>query len=59
MIRLGFLRDKFKNGLLPDASELDLDRYTRAICLEMFGTIMFPDMSQSTVPVYYLDFLEV
>ncbi|KAJ1697824.1 hypothetical protein LUZ63_006336 [Rhynchospora breviuscula] len=42
----------------PEVSEEELDRYTRALCLHMFGTIMFPDMAQNCVPVYYLDLID-
>ncbi|KAJ1698238.1 hypothetical protein LUZ63_006750 [Rhynchospora breviuscula] len=58
MMKLRFLRTKFKNGPSPEASEEELDRYTRVLCLHMFGTIMFPDTSHNCVPVYYLDLIE-
>ncbi|KAJ3706132.1 hypothetical protein LUZ61_009837 [Rhynchospora tenuis] len=58
MMRLNWLHGEFKNGPLLGASEEDLDRYTRAMCLDMFGTLMFPDASHNCVPAYYLDLME-
>ncbi|KAJ4747278.1 Serine/threonine-protein phosphatase 7 long form-like protein [Rhynchospora pubera] len=44
-------------GVAPqaDAPGEELDRYTRAVALELFGTLMFPDISQNSVPAYYLE----
>ncbi|KAJ4733700.1 Serine/threonine protein phosphatase 7 long form isogeny, partial [Rhynchospora pubera] len=54
-IKLKWLRQNC--GVAPQAGATDeeLDRYTRAVALELFGTLMFPDISQNSVPTYYLE----
>ncbi|KAJ4768959.1 Serine/threonine-protein phosphatase 7 long form-like protein [Rhynchospora pubera] len=54
-IKLKWLRQNC--GVAPQAGATDeeLDRYTRAVALELFGTLMFPDISQNSVPAYYLE----
>ncbi|KAJ3687495.1 hypothetical protein LUZ61_016659 [Rhynchospora tenuis] len=47
-IRLKWLRENCKNWLTVDASDDELDRYTRAVALEIFGTLMFPDTTQDS-----------
>ncbi|KAJ4734194.1 hypothetical protein LUZ62_080769 [Rhynchospora pubera] len=57
LIKLSWLRQKFGQPPIQGASVNELDRYTRAVALELFGTLMFPDSSQNAVPAYYLDLL--
>ncbi|KAJ4805389.1 Serine/threonine protein phosphatase 7 long form isogeny [Rhynchospora pubera] len=54
-IKLKWLRQNC--GVAPQAGATDeeLDRYTRAVALELFGTLMFPDISQNSIPAYYLE----
>jgi Plant mobile domain len=33
-------------------------RYTRAFCLDLFGSVMFPNNSADSVPTAYLTFLD-
>jgi hypothetical protein len=33
-------------------------KYTRAFCLDLFGSMMFPNNSADSVPVVYLSFLD-
>jgi hypothetical protein len=33
-------------------------RYTRAFCLDLFGSVMFPNNSVDSVPAVYLIFLD-
>lgn len=56
-LRLAWLRRKFKR--LPDnADDETIDRYTRAYCLDLLGSVMFPDSSADGVPAMFLQFLE-
>ncbi|KAJ1691455.1 hypothetical protein LUZ63_015610 [Rhynchospora breviuscula] len=54
-IKLKWLRENCGPVPAPEASDDELDRYTRAVAVELFGTMMFPDISQNSVPSYYLE----
>ncbi|KAJ3687308.1 hypothetical protein LUZ61_016472 [Rhynchospora tenuis] len=58
-IRLKWLRENCSNWPLIGASDDELDRYTRAVAMELFGTLMFPDILQDSVPAFYLDLVAV
>ncbi|KAJ1700485.1 hypothetical protein LUZ63_000264 [Rhynchospora breviuscula] len=49
------LRENCGRVPAPGASDDELDRYTRAVAVELFGMLMFPDISQNSVPAYYLE----
>ncbi|KAJ4731475.1 Serine/threonine protein phosphatase 7 long form isogeny, partial [Rhynchospora pubera] len=53
-IKLKWLRQNCGVAPQAGADDEELDRYTRAVALELFGTLMFPDISQNSVPAYYL-----
>ncbi|KAJ4768619.1 Serine/threonine-protein phosphatase 7 long form-like protein [Rhynchospora pubera] len=54
-IKLKWLRQNCGVAPPADAPGEELDRYTRAVALELFGTLMFPDISQNSVPAYFLE----
>ncbi|KAJ3701342.1 hypothetical protein LUZ61_005047 [Rhynchospora tenuis] len=54
-IRLKWLRENYSNWPPVGASDDELDRYTRAVAMELFGTLMFPDILQDSVSAFYLD----
>lgn len=55
-INLRWLRETF--GQMPDnPTQEQVDRYTRAFLLDLFGSTFFPDSSGDSVPVMYLQFL--
>ncbi|KAJ4733713.1 Serine/threonine protein phosphatase 7 long form isogeny, partial [Rhynchospora pubera] len=54
-IKLKWLRQNCGVAPQAGADDEELDRYTRAVALELFGTLMFPDISQNSVPAYYLE----
>ncbi|KAJ1700301.1 hypothetical protein LUZ63_000080 [Rhynchospora breviuscula] len=54
-IKLKWLRENYRRVPAPGASDDDLDQYTCAVAVELFGTLMFPDISQNFVPAYYLE----
>ncbi|KAJ3707687.1 hypothetical protein LUZ61_011392 [Rhynchospora tenuis] len=54
-IRLKWLRENCSNWPPVGASDDELDRYTRAVAMELFGTLMFPDILQDSVPAFLLD----
>ncbi|KAJ4803316.1 Serine/threonine protein phosphatase 7 long form isogeny [Rhynchospora pubera] len=54
-IKLKWLRQNCGVAPQADAPGEELDRYTRAVALELFGTLIFPDISQNSVPAYYLE----
>ena len=56
-IRLRWLRGEYLS-LHPRSTEAEIKKYTRAYVMEMLGSIMFPDKSDDSVPVMYLQFLE-
>jgi hypothetical protein len=43
-LKLSWLREHFSN-LSEDATSVQIDQYTRAFVMEMFGTTLFPDGS--------------
>lgn len=43
--------------LSDDPTELEIERYTRFYCMDLFGSILFPDSSGDSVPGKYLQFL--
>ncbi|KAJ3690526.1 hypothetical protein LUZ61_019690 [Rhynchospora tenuis] len=47
-IRLKWLRENCSNWPPVGASDYELDRYTRAVAMELFGTLMFPDILQDS-----------
>jgi hypothetical protein len=54
-LRLSWLRSNF--GDLPDdATDEVRDQYTRAYCLDLCGSVMFPDYSADGVPAMFLQF---
>jgi hypothetical protein len=57
-MRLKWLRDHFAEGLTPATGQQTVDRYTRAFCMDLFGSVMFPDACTGGVPIMYLQFLE-
>ena len=63
-IRLKWLRETFNEGLdVDDDDDDDVDdervaHYTRAFCMDLFGSVMFPDSSGDGVPAMYLQFLQ-
>jgi hypothetical protein len=56
-LRFAWLRSKFKT-LPHDATDEVVDQYTRAYCLHLLGSVMFPDSSSDGVPAMFLQFLE-
>ncbi|KAJ4776270.1 serine/threonine-protein phosphatase 7 long form-like protein [Rhynchospora pubera] len=54
-IKLKWLRQNCGMAPQADAPGEKLDRYTRAVALELFGTLMFPDISQNSVAAYFLE----
>ncbi|KAJ4765664.1 serine/threonine-protein phosphatase 7 long form-like protein [Rhynchospora pubera] len=54
-IKLKWLRQNCGVAPPADVPGEELDRYTRAVALELFGTLMFPDISQNSVPAYFLE----
>ena len=56
-ISLFLLRTHFPR-LRPNATVEEIARYTRAYLLDLFGSILFPDASNDSVPIMYLRFLQ-
>ena len=56
-ISLPRLRELF-HILPPDSPDYVIDRHTRAYCLDLFGSLIFPDQSSDGVPAFFLQFLE-
>ena len=57
-MRLKWLKDRFNGNLAHDTPQEIVDRHTRAYCMDLFGSVMFPDANSSSVPIMYLQFLE-
>ena len=57
-IRLKWLRTTFSDFDEENAGPEEIDQYTRAFCLDLFGSVLFPDLSENAVPALYLQFLE-
>ncbi|KAJ1702981.1 hypothetical protein LUZ63_002760 [Rhynchospora breviuscula] len=57
-IKLVNLRALCSHEPHEDSPEEYLDRYTRALALELFGCVMFPDNSSNAVPAIYLSLLQ-
>ena len=56
-LRLKFLRGKFEYALNYQHDDDTVAQYTRAFCMDLFGSVMFPDSSESGVPAMYLQFI--
>ena len=56
-ISLFLLRVHFPE-LRPGATNEEIAWYTRAYVLDLFGSILFPDSSNDSVPIIYLRFLQ-
>ena len=56
-ISLHLLRVHFPK-LREGATDQEIARYTRAYILDLFGSILFPDVSGDSVPIMYLRFLQ-
>lgn len=56
-IRLNHMRSFYKEEIPNDANELRVDRWTRAFCMDLFGSIMFPDKTGDSVAAMYLQFI--
>lgn len=56
-IRLAHLRSCFKGEIPDDANDKKVHEWTRAFCMDLFGSIMFPDKTMDSVPCMYLQFL--
>ncbi|KAJ4745315.1 Serine/threonine-protein phosphatase 7 long form-like protein [Rhynchospora pubera] len=55
-VQFGKLRDMWAQG--PGSEDADrIDRYTRALLLELMGCEMFPDTTGDSVPCFYLELL--
>lgn len=57
-LRLKWLRHNFSRQLTPNDDQETIDRFTRAYCMDLLGSVMFPDASANGVPAMYLQFLE-
>ncbi|XP_078158210.1 serine/threonine-protein phosphatase 7 long form homolog [Carex rostrata] len=52
------LRALFANrGLHWGSTEQDIERYTRAFVMDLFGSVMFADSSGDSIPIMYLELL--
>jgi len=56
-LRLKWLRQKFNYALTYQHDDETVARYTRAFCMDLFGSVMFPDSSENGVPAMYLQFI--
>ena len=56
-LRLKFLRRKFEYALNYQHDDDTVAQYTRAFCMDLFGSVMFPDKTGDAVPAMYLQFL--
>jgi len=56
-IRLRWLRAKFSQPLEVGHNEETVAQYTRGFCMDLFGSVMFPDSSADGVPLMYLQFI--
>ncbi|KAJ4769648.1 serine/threonine-protein phosphatase 7 long form-like protein [Rhynchospora pubera] len=55
-VQFGKLRDMWAQG--PGSEDAyRIDRYTRALVLELMGCEMFPDTTEDSVPCFYLELL--
>jgi Plant mobile domain len=52
-LKLSWLREQFSD-LPEDATPAQIDQYTRAFVMEMFGIVLFLDSSSTGVPAMYL-----
>ena len=57
-LRLKWLRDNFSRDLTPNDDQETINHFTRAYCMDLLGSVMFPDSSANGVPAMYLQFLE-
>jgi hypothetical protein len=56
-LRLRWLRAQFSLPLEAWHNEETVARYTRGFCMDLFGSVMFPDSSADGVPAMYLQFI--
>ena len=53
-IRLSYLRQEFQGPIPDGAGEDVVRRWTCALCMELFGSMMFPNKTGDAVPAMYL-----
>ena len=53
-MRLKLLKDNYAGGLTPGTNRQTVNRYTRTYCMDLFGSVMFPNANSSSVPIMYL-----
>ena len=46
-LRLKWLREKFNYALTYQHDDETVAQYTRAFCMDLFGSVMFPDSSEN------------
>lgn len=56
-LKLKWLRAKFVDPLVAGDDDERVAQYTRGFCMDLFGSVMFPDSSADGVPAMYLQFL--
>ena len=56
-IRLSHLRENFEGPIPEGVGEDVVLRWTRAFCMDLFGSVMFADKTGDAVPAMYLQFL--
>ena len=56
-IRLSYLRRQFESINPLTADDDAIRKWTCAFCMDLFGSIMFPDKTGEAVPAMYLQFL--
>ena len=56
-LRLKWLRAQFSFVLEDWHNDEIVARYTRGFCMDLFGSVMFPDSSADGVPAMYLQFI--
>jgi len=57
-IRLSHLRQEFEGPIPEGVGEDVVRRWTCAFCMDLFGSVMFPDKTGDAVPAMYLQFLD-
>ena len=56
-LKLTWLRAQFNYELHDAHDDETVARYTCGFCMELFGSVMFPDSSSNGVPTMYLQFI--
>ena len=56
-LRLKWVRAQFSVALEDWHNDEAVARYTRGFCMDLFGSVMFPDSSADGVPAMYLQFI--